>query len=150
MVVVDPRGRSASQGPAVLSPARGKFGIRIRRLCLRTKPAAGRFRRTDPAFAGGRDLREGQVRRLPPAQSIAELASNLFRQRKRRLSGAFLFVERRGAYFAAGLAPAAPAASSFFRCSSARFCSSSCSFFWFSSNTFGSVGGPSKALANSP
>ena len=37
----------------------------------------------------------------------------------------------------------APAASSFLRCSSARFCSSSCSFFWFSSNTFGSVGGPS-------
>src|SRR6187200_2157596 len=62
MVVVDPRGSSASQGPAVLSPARGKFGVRIRRLCLRTKPAAGRFRRADPAFAGRRDLRERQVR----------------------------------------------------------------------------------------
>ena len=49
-------------------------------------------------------------------------------------------------YFAAALG-AAPApdwvASSFLRVSSARFCSSSCSFFWVSSNTFGSVGGPS-------
>src|SRR6476620_12526650 len=48
VVVVDPRGGSASQGPAVLSPARGKFGVRIRRLCLRAEPAAGRFRRADP------------------------------------------------------------------------------------------------------
>src|SRR5512132_1145488 len=74
MVVVDPRGGSAPQGSAVLSPARGKFGVRIRRLCLRTKPAAGRFRRADPAFAGRRDLREGQVGRLSPTQSFAELA----------------------------------------------------------------------------
>jgi heat shock protein HspQ len=49
-------------------------------------------------------------------------------------------------YFAAGLAGAAPAgwvASSFLRASSARFCNSSCSFFWVASNSFGSVGGPS-------
>ena len=39
--------------------------------------------------------------------------------------------------------------SSFLRASSARFCSSSCSFFCCSSNTFGSVGGPSFALAKS-
>src|SRR6185369_3421531 len=150
MVVVDPRGRSASQGPAVLSPARGKFGVRIRRLCLRTKPAAGRFRRADPAFAGGRDLHQGQVRRLSSAQSVAELAT-FTRNKKGALLGRLLrFVERCGCYFAAGLAPAPPAPSSFLRCSSARFCSSSCSFFWFSSNTIGSVGGPSKALANSP
>src|SRR5882724_549561 len=32
MVVVDSRGASASQGPAVLSLARGKFGTRIRPL----------------------------------------------------------------------------------------------------------------------
>src|SRR5215207_1380388 len=141
VVVVDPRGGSASQGPAVLSPARGKFGVRIRRLRLRTKPAAGRFRRADPAFPGGRDLREGQVRRLPPAQSVAELAI-FARNNKGALVGRLLcFFEWRGSYFAAGLAPPPP--SSFLRCSSAFFCSSSCNFFWFSSNTFGSVGGPS-------
>src|SRR6187401_1429336 len=38
MVVVDPRGASAAQGSAVLSPARGKLGVRIRRLRLRAKP----------------------------------------------------------------------------------------------------------------
>src|SRR6202040_4019359 len=56
-------------------------------------------------------------------------------------------------YFAAGLAAAAPLgglASSRLRASSARFCNSSCSFFWVSSNTFGSVGGPSYALAKLP
>src|SRR6185436_18886721 len=145
MVVVDPRGGPAPQGSAVLSPARGKFGIRIRRLCLRTKPAAGRFRRADPAFAGGRDLREGQVRRLSPAQSVAELAATFARNKKGALPGApFVFCRTvRGCYFAAGLAAPPPAPSSFLRASSAFFCSSSCSFFWFSSNTFGSVGGPS-------
>src|SRR6266540_5523380 len=119
MVVVDPRGSSASQGPAVLSPARGKFGVRIRRLCLRTKPAAGRFRRADPAFAGRRDLREGQVGRLSPAQSVAELAT-FTRNKKGALLGRLLrFAERCGAYFAAGLAAPPPAPSSFLRCSSA-------------------------------
>jgi hypothetical protein len=47
----------------------------------------------------------------------------------------------------AGAAPSL--LSSFLRASSARFCSSSCSFFCCSSNTFGSVGGPSLALAKS-
>ena len=37
--------------------------------------AAGRFRRADPAFAGRRDLRERQVGRLSPAQSVAELTA---------------------------------------------------------------------------
>ena len=36
--------------------------------------AARQFRPADPAFAGRRDLREGQVRRLPAAQSIAQLS----------------------------------------------------------------------------
>src|SRR4029453_13149214 len=89
MVVVDPRGGPAPQGSAVLSPARGKFGIRIRRLCLRTIPAAGRSRRAEPAFAGGRDLREGQGRRLSPAQSVAELAI-LARNKKGALPGRLL------------------------------------------------------------
>ena len=125
--------------------------FRIRRLCLRAEFAARRFRRADPAFAGRRDFREGQIGRLSPAQSVAELTlcqsrrSTLRLNEKGARSGAFLFVSRRVCYFAAGLAARRRLrlASSFLRCSSARFCSSSCSFFWFSSNTFGSVGGPS-------
>src|SRR5258706_15014791 len=73
MVALDPRGSPAAQGSAVLSPAGREFGIRIRGLCLRTEPAAGRVRRADPAFAGRGDFRQGQVRRLSPAQSVAEL-----------------------------------------------------------------------------
>src|SRR5690349_526883 len=73
MVVVDPRGHAASQGSAVLSPARGKFGVRIRRLRIGAEFASRRFRRADPPFPGCRDLREGQIRWLPPAQSVAEL-----------------------------------------------------------------------------
>ena len=59
--------------------------------------------------------------------------------------GAFCF-GRSHSYFAGG-GDETPVgggfASSFLRASSARFCSSSCSFFWVSSKTFGSVGGPS-------
>src|SRR5665213_3782949 len=73
MVVVDPRRRPASQGSAVLSSARRKLGIRIRRLRFRAEPAARRNRRADPAFAGRRDFRQGQDGRLSPAQSVAEL-----------------------------------------------------------------------------
>src|SRR5229473_5675406 len=74
MVVVDPRGEPASQGSAVLSSARREFGIRIRRLRLRAKSVAGRFRRADPALASRRDFRQGQIGRLSPTQPIAELA----------------------------------------------------------------------------
>src|ERR1700688_4549616 len=35
---------------------------------------AGASRGADPAFPGRRDLRQGQIGRLPPAQSVAELA----------------------------------------------------------------------------
>src|ERR1700687_2530926 len=73
MVVVDSRGRSAPQGSAVLSFARRKFGIGIRRLRLRAESFARRFRRADPAFAGRRDFRQGQIGRLPPTQPLAEL-----------------------------------------------------------------------------
>src|ERR1700694_2367839 len=76
MVVVDPRGCPASQGSAVLSSARREFGIGIRRLRLRAEPVARRFRRADPAFAGRRDFRRGQIGRLSPAQSLAELDRN--------------------------------------------------------------------------
>src|SRR3954447_6784179 len=73
MVALDPGGRPAAQGPALLSSARREFRIRIRRLCLGAEPVAGRFRRTDPALAGPRDFRQGQIRQLPAAQSLAEL-----------------------------------------------------------------------------
>src|SRR4029450_5940888 len=73
MVVVDPRGRPTSQGSAVLSSARREFRIGIRCLRFRAEPSARQFRRTDPAFASRRDLREGQIGRLSPAQSVAEL-----------------------------------------------------------------------------
>src|SRR4030081_2089203 len=73
MVVVDPGGCPAAQGSAVLSSARRKFRVGIRRLRFRAKPAARRFGRADPAFAGRRDFREGQVGRLSPAQSVVEL-----------------------------------------------------------------------------
>src|ERR1700709_2450869 len=75
MVVVDPRGSPASQGSAVLSSACREFRIRIRRLRLRTESAARRFRRADPAFAGRRDFREGQVGRLSAPEPLAELKS---------------------------------------------------------------------------
>src|SRR5258707_2983485 len=73
MVAVDPRGRPASQGSAVLSSARREFGIGIRRLRFRAEPFARQFRRTDPAFASRRDFCEGQIGRLSSAQSVAEL-----------------------------------------------------------------------------
>src|SRR5436309_9590949 len=172
MVVVDPRGRPASQGSAILSSARRKFRIGIRRLRFRAEPFARQFRRTDPAFASRRDFREGQIGQLSPAQSIAELAVvrlerkrhleerplgrvskdghlpcrlSSFEARKSSRLRMTLPKIKKGArlsafcmwllcYFAAGLAGAAPAAgwldSSFLRASSARFCSSSCSFFW--------------------
>src|ERR1700688_4124192 len=75
MVVVDPRERAASQGSAVLPSARREFRIGIRRLRFRAKPVARRFGGTDPAFAGRRDFRKGQIGRLSPAQSVAELAN---------------------------------------------------------------------------
>src|SRR5258708_11860838 len=73
MVVVDSRRGPAAQGSAVLSSAGREFRNRIRRLCFRTKPFARRFRRADPAFASRRDFRQGQIRQLPPAQTLAEL-----------------------------------------------------------------------------
>src|SRR5882724_4881245 len=73
MVALDPRGDASAQGSAILPPARGELGLRIRRLRVRAKSPAGRFRRADPAFAGCRNFREGQIGRLSPAQSLAEL-----------------------------------------------------------------------------
>src|SRR5271165_357162 len=73
MVAVDPRRRAAAQGSAVLPFACGKFGLGIRRLRLRAEPVARRFRRADPAFAGRRNLREGQIGQLSTAQSVSEL-----------------------------------------------------------------------------
>src|SRR6478735_2158879 len=73
MVAVDSRGCPASQGSAVLSPARRKFRIGICRLRFRAESAARRFGRADPAFAGRRDFHQGQIGRLPATQSVAEL-----------------------------------------------------------------------------
>src|SRR3984893_7931480 len=87
MVAVDPRGSPAAQGSAVLSPARREFGVGIRRLRLRAEPVARRFRRADPALAGRRDFREGQIGRLSPAQSVAELtrpAETVFSRHRER------------------------------------------------------------------
>src|ERR1019366_9682377 len=74
MVVVDPRRRPAAQGSAVLSSARREFRIGICRLRFRAKSVARRVGRADPAFASRGDFREGQIGRLSPAQSVAELA----------------------------------------------------------------------------
>src|ERR1700730_3221050 len=87
MVAVDPRERATAQGSAVLSFARGKFGLGIRRLCFRAKFFARRFRGADPSFAGRRNLREGQIGQLSPAQSLTELtrlSASLERTRKKR------------------------------------------------------------------
>src|SRR4051794_8252188 len=73
MVALDSGGRPAAQGPAVLPSARREFRIRIRRLRLRAEPVARRFRRADPALAGRRDFRQGQIRQLSAAQSFTEL-----------------------------------------------------------------------------
>src|SRR6202022_5109076 len=61
MVAVDSRGGSAAQGSAVLSSARRKLGFRIRRLRVRTDPAAGRARGADPAFAGRGEFDQGPI-----------------------------------------------------------------------------------------
>src|ERR1700692_406819 len=61
MVAVDSGGRSAPQGSAVLSLARRKSGIEIRPLRLRAESFARRFGGADPAFAGRRDFRQGQI-----------------------------------------------------------------------------------------
>src|ERR1700722_2739246 len=73
MVVVDSRRRPAAQGSTVLSSARREFRIGIRRLRFRAKSVARRVGRADPAFASRGDFRKGQIRRLSPAQSVAEL-----------------------------------------------------------------------------
>src|SRR5947209_9674839 len=74
MVALDPGGRAAAQGPAVLSLARRKFRVGVRRLCLGAEPSAGRLRRADPPLPGRRNLCERQVGRLSTAQSVVELA----------------------------------------------------------------------------
>ena len=63
------------------------------------------FRRADPAFAGRRDLREGQIGRLSPAQSVAELGvssevSVREEMRQRRIEPPFRLIERRLSRFA--------------------------------------------------
>src|SRR5262245_51997110 len=103
MVAVDPRGGPAAQGSAVLPSARREFGIRIRRLCFRAESVAGRFRRADPPFASGRNLCEGQVGQLSPAQSLVELIFWLRPTKKAPCPGAFCFWrESYRYYFAAG------------------------------------------------
>ena len=78
-------------------------------------------------------IHEGRQRRLPSAQLGAELDRES--KRPRPLPGPLPFAISARTYFCW--------LSSRLRASSARFCSSSCSFFCCSSNTFGSVGGPS-------
>src|SRR6185437_6032630 len=73
MVAVDPRRGPAAQGSAVLSSARRELGIGIRRLRIRAKSVARRFRRADPALAGRRDFCQRQVGRLSAPESVAEL-----------------------------------------------------------------------------
>src|ERR1700680_2659260 len=107
MVAVDPRGRPAAQGSAILPSARRELGIGIRRLRLRAEPFAGRFGRTDPAFAGRRDLCEGQIGWLSPAQSIAELVFVL--NKKSARCGRFFVCGLDSSYFASGFAGAPPA-----------------------------------------
>src|ERR1700726_294577 len=63
MVAVAPRGGPAPQGSAVLAPGCGKCGVEMRRLCPRQERAAEGFGRADPALAGRRDFRQGQVGR---------------------------------------------------------------------------------------
>src|ERR1700716_1400929 len=80
-----------------------------------------------------------------PSPHCASLHAGYSTQQKRRSIERLFSSGPEPAYFAAGLAaagePAGGLASSFLRASSARFCNSSCSLLWFSSNTFGSVGG---------
>ena len=68
--------------------------IRIRRLRLRAEPAAGRFRRADPAFAGRRDLHQGQGGRLSAAQSVAELTDFRLQQKRRPARAPFVLCRR--------------------------------------------------------
>ncbi len=144
----DPGGRSSAQRSAVLSSVRRERRDRIRRVRFRAKSLARYERRAGAASASRGGLRQGRQRRLPSA--FSDLA----------LSERQAFVPRPsqhareappGCY---GVLPACGAGaacdwgvpcccSSFLRASSARRCSSSCSFFCCSSNSFGSVGGPS-------
>ena len=118
---------------------------RIRRLCVGAEPVARHVGQAGPPSAGRRGVRARRQRRLQAAQRDAELIASVARIAKGPPRGGPLcFV---GRSLASGGAPGAAACggwlSSFLRASSARFCSSSCSFFCCSSNTFGSVGGPS-------
>src|SRR6185503_11388064 len=73
VVARNPGGGPASQGPALLSPARGERADHVRRLRLRTEPAARRIgeARAPPAGRGG--VRGAARRSLHPAQPPAPL-----------------------------------------------------------------------------
>src|SRR5262245_56263609 len=169
MVAGDSGRDQAAQGSAVLSPVRRERRDRIRRLCLGAELASRYVRRAYPPSAGGGGVREGCRRRLSAAQFPDQLTTAdscigacPFRKtgvhfsgtcacglrastNKRRAVGApfRLFVNGRESDYCVLPGAGGVPCSSFLRASSARRCSSSCSFFCCSSNTFGSVGGPS-------
>ncbi len=161
---------AAAQGPAVLSSVRRERRDRIRGLCLGAEPVAGRERRAGAPSASRRSLHQRRQRRLSSARRTAALKPRvtrrleLFQKRSSRPIGAGtpqVSARRPSRGRRAGIAYGFPEAcgdgaagvfedcgwpcwlSSFLRASSARRCNSSCSFFCCSSNTFGSVGGPS-------
>ena len=110
----------------------------------------------DPAFASRRNFHERQMRRLSPAQSVAELdvfpRSHLFRfnpgsgsSANKRGAGSGAFFLRTSAcalFFAAGFPEQRRRPPRWLRllsCLLARFCSLPYNFFWVCSNAFGSV-----------
>src|SRR5690348_12373149 len=141
MVPGDPGRGAAAQGSAVLSSVRRERRDRVHRLCVGAEPAAGQLRGAGPSPTGRRGLRPRRQGQLPAAQHHAELKTEA------RRCGALSFRDDVAAYFGAAGAPCC--CSSFLRSSSAFFCRSSCIFFCCSSYTFGSVAGPSFALAKS-
>src|SRR5262249_27052301 len=118
-------------------------------------PAARYIGGADAPSAGGRSVRAGRERQLPAPQFNAELTRwtrndlrrPITKTKNKRATHAPLF--RLSLFCQSSLAAghrvgaACCWPSSFLRASSARRCNSSCSFFCCSSNTFGSVGGPS-------
>src|SRR5262245_28156386 len=88
MVSVDPRRGAPAQGPAVLSPVRGKRRDRIHCLRFRAEPVARHVRQAGPSSPSRQGVRAGRGGRLSAAQFAAELILATRTKLKRRAGGA--------------------------------------------------------------
>src|SRR5687768_9097009 len=83
MVAVDPGGRQALEGPALLSPVRRERRDRVYRLRVRAEPVARYIRRASAQSDDPGDVRSGRKWRLPGEAYHRQLIAAA-RQRARR------------------------------------------------------------------